>query len=350
MKKTFQLLSFLTILFLASCGKKDESGGSGTPVEKPTARVSKANIIADNFDETVFSAVDKNGNDITTQCTFFVNNIQVVGTKYSTDAAGTINVKATLNGAESASITVTATSPGVSRHSQKVLAEDYTGAWCQFCPRVAKSLDDLSTADPNIIPIAVHNADALAYPLEGQMRTKWGVSGFPTVVVNRNFKWNESNGTITSQLLKWAPLGLSIESSIAGSTISGRVRTQFNVTTTIPMTITIMLLENGRVLPQSNAYNGTAGSPFFGLGNPIANYVHNHILRVASTSIFGDPIPNTATVKDNIHDTNYSFNASAYDVTKCDIVAVVSYADGVTGRVGVLNAQKTKAGVNKAFN
>ncbi len=338
-------------LFIASCGKKDNSGGSGVipVVDKPIVQLSKTAIQADGFEETVISVKDKNGNDVTTQCYITGNGAQIVDMNYATANAGTVSIKAKLGTVESVAVDLTATAP-TQRHTRKVLVEDYTGAWCGYCPRIAKSLEDLRNANPAIIPIAVHNGDALAYSLEGQMRSKWGVTGFPTAVVNRNFTWNENATQITNELPKWAPVGLAIESAVAGNNISGKVQTQFNMTSTsVPISVAVMLIENGKVLAQTNYYNTTANSPFFGLGNPITNFVQNHVLRAASGSVFGVNVPQTAVVKNNIHETTFSFNATGYVISNCYIVAVASYGDGIS-RKGALNAQIVKAGQTQNFD
>jgi thiol-disulfide isomerase/thioredoxin len=356
MKKIIIPILAIVLIAIASCSKK---GGTPAPSPTPTptvvpeVRVSKATISANGFDESEITVVNKaTGADITNQCAIFIAGSQTFSLKYATTDVGIVSVKAKLGTSESVSVIITATAPGASRHAQKVIAEDYTGTWCQFCPRIAKSLADISAANPNVLTVAIHNAggDPFTYPFASQMMSKWGVTGYPTAIVNRNFTWSENPTEITNKLTGWAPLGLSIESAINGTTITGKVKTQFNVTSSIQFNITIMLLENGLIYPQVNAYNNTVGSPFFGLGNPIPNYVHDHTLRVASTSIFGDAIPATAVVKDNINETPFTFNASPYNINNCEIVAVVSYADNTPNRKGLANAQKVKAGQNKAFD
>jgi thiol-disulfide isomerase/thioredoxin len=353
MRKNSLLLLISAATFIASCGKSSDSGTDGGSQaganERPTVKVSKGSITADGFETTVISVVDKNGNDISNQSYVTINGTQVSNFKFNTAAIGTNTVKAKFNNLESAGVIITATDPGASKYSQKVIAEDYTGAWCGYCPRVAHALQQAENANPKIITVAVHNADALAFPLEATMRAKWGVSSFPTAVINRKYQWNENAGVLNAETTKWAPLGLSIESAIAGSAVTGKVKTEFNVNTDYGMTVTVMLIEDGKVLAQTNYYNATSGSPFFGQGNPIPNYVHNHTLRLASTNIFGDAVPVAAQTKGNIHETSFSFNAAAYDVTKCSIVALVAYADA-SGRQGVLNVQEVKAGQNQAFD
>ncbi len=354
MRKLLYASTALAMLALFSCSKKSDSGGGGgTVVTKVTPKVvvGKASIIADGYDYTGISVVNTENNaDITAQCAIKVNGVAAPGNAFGTETPGSYTVTAKYNNTTDATTgTITATDKGPSKYSSKVLVEDYTGAWCGYCPRVAYKLDQAQAANPNILSIAVHNADPVAYIYESQMRAKWGVTGFPTAIVNRKTEWNESASTINPLTTNWAILGLAIESSITGTTISGKVKTEYNVTTTLPMTVTIMLLEDGKVIPQVNYYNATAGSPHFGLGNPIPGYVHNNILRAASTDIFGDAIPPGDQIRGNVIQKTFSFDASSYDISKCKILAIVSWADG-GGNKGVINAQVVKAGQNKAFD
>jgi thiol-disulfide isomerase/thioredoxin len=353
MKKYLLILSGAALFFMASCSKGGSDSGTGggpAPVEeKPTVRLSKTSIAADGFDVTTISVFDKNNVDITGQCFITVNNVQVSGLEYSTTNTGTFSVKAKKGNAESPAVSFTASDPGPSRYSQKVLAEDYTGAWCGYCPRVAYSLDQAHAANPGITVVAVHNGDPMALSFEGQLRSRYGVNSWPSVIVNRDFKWNEQQAQLANQTTKWAPLGLAIESTVSGNNISGRVRTQYNVTTNHPMVVGIMLVEDGIAYPQTNYYNTTSGSPFFGQGNPIPGYIHNHTLRKMATGVFGDAIPATAQVKDNIYDKSFSFDATGYNLSKCYVVAFVAYSDA-SSRTGTLNTQIVKAGLNQNFD
>jgi thiol-disulfide isomerase/thioredoxin len=354
--KLFSTITALSIFALVSCGKKDNGGGTTTPA-KPAAlkvTVDRSTITANGFDVAKVFVTDTTTNtDVTSQCNILVNGISLVGNSFSSETVSTYTFRATKGTSTSYNFaTVNTTAPTVV-HTQKTIVEDYTGAWCQYCPRIAKALDDAYAANNSLIPIAVHNGDAFVYQFEAQMRAKWGVTGFPTAIMNRDVAWSENNALLTAvnpYLSRWAPLGIALESATSGTTVTGKAKIKFNVTSsTLPVNITIMLLENGKVLAQANAYNNTAGSPFQGLGNPIPNYVHNHILRQASTSVFGDVVPQTAVVKDAEYEKSFTFNTSGYDLTKCDIVAVASYADGYTKK-GAINAQMVKVGQNKNYD
>lgn len=47
--------------------------------------------------------------------------------------------------------------------TQRVMIEDFTGTWCQWCPGGIQSIEDLiGIHGDKIIPIAVHNGDLMA--------------------------------------------------------------------------------------------------------------------------------------------------------------------------------------------
>lgn len=354
MRKLRFAIAAIALLTLFSCSKKGDSGGGTSPVittVTPKVVVAKGTIVADGYDYTNVTVINTTNNaDITSQCALKINGVAIGGYAFGTETAGTYTISARYNNTTDAVVgTVIATDRGPSKYSSKILVEDYTGAWCGYCPRVAGKLESAQAANANILTIAVHNNDPMAYVYESQMRGKYGVTGFPTAIVNRSAEWNESAASLTPLTSTWAILGMAIESSVSGNTISGKIKTEYNVTTNLPMTITIMLLEDGITYPQRNYYNATAGSPFQGMGDPINTYVHNNILRAAATDIFGDNMSSTEQVKGNISQKTFSFNAAGYNIANCKILAIVSWGEGI-GKKGVINAQIVKAGQNKAFD
>lgn len=63
--------------------------------------------------------------------------------------------------------------------------EDFTGTWCQYCPRAAAGLESMKKAHPNeVIVIGVHRQDDFAIADYDDI----SVSGYPTVFLNREDK------------------------------------------------------------------------------------------------------------------------------------------------------------------
>jgi len=280
----------LLVSILTSCSKGGSGGGTTpAPDVNLTVSVNKTSVRADNFDELIITVKDQGNADVTSSSVIRVNGVAISGNKYYASTAGNLVIKATKGSSSvSADVTVTATDPGPSPFTQKLFTEDYTGTWCGYCPRVGQSLKIYSASNPNCIVVGIHGPagsdDPYNYQYVTQLVSAYGVTGFPTVIVNRNTKWTENSGDLNTELAKRAPLGLGLETSVSGSTINIKAKVKFDVSTQIPMKLIVMLVEDGLVYPQVNYYAPTYGP------NPISNYAHKNTLRKAATDIFGDDI------------------------------------------------------------
>ena len=98
----------LVLLFgggLFSCSSSDGDDGAVTAIE---LSVDKAKIVADGQDAAVFKVVDNLGTDVTSQCTFTVNNEAYSGTSFTSAEEGTFRVKAQWQDLESNLVSITA--------------------------------------------------------------------------------------------------------------------------------------------------------------------------------------------------------------------------------------------------
>ena len=77
---------------------------------------------------------------------------------------------------------------------KRVVVEDYTGLWCQYCPRGIAIMESLQRMHPDdFIGIAIHCGDALDTQSYPNMESTWG-SSKPSLWVNRKEKINEIVG------------------------------------------------------------------------------------------------------------------------------------------------------------
>lgn len=75
-----------------------------------------------------------------------------------------------------------------------VLAEEFTGTWCQYCPGCASSLDSLCHTYPGeVAVVAYHNGDDFTNTFGGEKEDEYGITGFPTTIFNGT-EW-QSGGT-----------------------------------------------------------------------------------------------------------------------------------------------------------
>jgi thiol-disulfide isomerase/thioredoxin len=319
-------------------------------------------VTYDGFDTTAITIKDIYGNDVTNSSTIYINGSIATSSTFIASSLANATVYATRNSLTSITKTIfviAATSP----FTKKLLVEHFTGTWCGYCPRVTYALDQYALTHPNLIIANMHGyagtSDPFIFQYESQLSSNFSVTGYPTAIVNRYKKWDEVTTTLNNELSKSAPLGLAIQSSINGTTITGTASVKFNVTTSKTMKIVVLLVENGLVKDQINYFSPSGGAtPYlYGGANPIVGFVHNGVMRKASTDIFGDLIPASAQIKSSVWNLNFSMTTSGttgsgssytIDPTKCSIIAYV--VDGTTAKTGVYNVQTAPVGTIKNFD
>ena len=345
-----------TAFVLFSCSKGGSSGGGTTnpPPPIPAAKslkvtLDKSQIFGDNWETVTATVTDENNNDVTGSSTLYLNNAAISGNAFWSDAPGTYQVKASRSGVNSPSVSLVVADPGPSPFSQKIIVEDYTGTWCGHCPRVGIKLDDyVNNGHPNCIVVSNHGPsnDPYTFSSHGALVSSFNVTGYPSVWIDRDFKWSENTTQLDQQFLnRRPPLGIAFQTSVSGTTINVTAKVKFDVTTAVNLRLVAYLLEDGQSYPQVN-YN------YYNLPNPINGYVHNGILRKTALDLFGDAIPTASQVKGTTYERTFSVNAAGYDLGKCKIVAFVTQGANTQGRKEkvVLNAQVVKAGLDKNFD
>lgn len=325
---------------------------------------SKDTIEYNDFDTCGFTVYDNTGTNVTSSSRIFVNSTALTGFSYTAASLANVSVFA-LNGAKTSKTkTLYVKTATPSPFSRKLLVEDCTGTWCGFCPRVANALDNYTASKPNCIVITMHGGQGSSDPYQFQYISNFmstiGAGGtYPTAYINRYKKWDETTNILNTELAKWAPLGLAIESSTSGSNITGKVKIKYNVTTSKAMKVVVALVENGLIYNQTNYYSPSGGySPsLYGGANPIVGFVHNGVMRKTSTDLYGDAIPTAQQVKNNIYELPFSFttsgtlaNGGSYNANagNCSIVAFVM--DATTAKKGVYNVQRADVGTTKNFD
>lgn len=333
-------------LFLFSCSKKSDT----TPPKSLRVQINSPVIYSDLMDEFVVTVYDADNKDVTSSSQVLIDYNPITGNRFKTGDTKTFSAKAKLNGKETDAVSFKAIRHEVNNFSKKVIMEEFAGMWCSFCTRFTYLIDTMVRSNNRIIPVQVHSGDLLEYTFVRQMRTKFGVGSFPFGYLNRGQIWNESMSMVQGLLNSKTKLGLAINSTVNNNTVNATVKVKFDVTTSESLSIMVVLVEDSLIYPQSNFYNNTFDSPFYGLGDPIQNYRHNNVLRIAATDIFGDMIPAAAQVKNETWEKSYTINASGYNLANCKIVAYVQYTENNVSRWGVLNAQVVKAGNSAGFD
>ncbi len=246
--------------------------------------------------------------------------------------------------------------------TKKVFVEDFTGAWCGWCPLMAWNLDSMRRINPKVIVAAVH--DDVGNPVNDPFGTSYagqiedlvpGFQGFPTGFVNRKIVTDQFNvpQSTNSGLSGTATAGLQIESSISGNTLSAKITTGFvsNYSSSV-IKLAVMLVEDSLLSTQHNYYfhtNYVSHSSPLWQNQTLYNWENNGVLRSYATSVSGDLVPSDKTTMNNESYTkNVTFNLASYNPANCRIIAILIKENG--SYTEVLNAQDVKAGETQLFD
>ena len=168
---------------------------------------------------------------------------------------------------------------------QRSLAMRFTADWCGYCPDMAKAFDvaELSMAGKLLVATVHGEESALEFAEGSSLMDRFYISGFPLGVVDaRALIKNYSQLSYISDLVKsvaeetWASYpaktGIAFNSTLAGSELT--VDLDLYVKEADEYKVTVLLLEDNIVGYQNGASY---------------NYQHNDIVRLALTSVLGDP-------------------------------------------------------------
>ncbi|NND87915.1 MAG: Omp28-related outer membrane protein, partial [Flavobacteriaceae bacterium] len=219
---------------------------------------------------------------------------------------------------------------------RKIVIEDYTGAWCGYCPRVSAAIEAIREVTDDIAVIAIHNDDAMAVAFEEDLRDEFGVSGFPAGRVNRTLNWSNPHPieTVTDIAGLDTNIAIAIRSQLNGQDLAVEVNV-VSEDALENLKLVVYLVEDGILSDQVNYFNADENSPYFGQGNPIENFVNEDVLRASLSNILGDPIEATPALQEYTRTYSTSLNAS-FDPSKMHIIAMVVQEDQTA-----LNAQVT---------
>ncbi len=96
------------------------------------------------------------------------------------------------------------------------LMEDYTGTWCQNCPRGIAFLSyyshnyGRSAGEGNFIGVSVHVDDVMANDVYTQLNAIWSAEGIPTAILNRSKEGDPATLDVKAVLEENSPVELRI--------------------------------------------------------------------------------------------------------------------------------------------
>lgn len=305
-----------------------------------------------------FNLYNSDGSNANNDAEFFVNGSAVSGNTFMSNDTGDYEVYAKYDNGLSETETH---SFEVFVPKRKVSYEDYTGTWCGWCPRVTTSIQKLKEASDDVVIVAIHNGDAMQFPQEAQLRSRYGVSGFPTAKLNRstNVPYPEDGTGAINFVLNQAGvdtnLSIAIDTELNGDMLSVTARVISTEEIPSDYKIVTYVLQNGLVYPQANYYNNQPSSPWYGMGAWITGFVHDDVLEVSLTNIFGDEVAATPAYEEysvsydavNLSSYGVDNTNNSYDPHKFSVAVYV--VEMFNGRERTINAQHVKAGESVGF-
>ena len=249
--------------------------------------------------------------------------------------------------------------------TQKMLFEMFGTVHCATCPDMEQKYRIQATLHPGkVFGYVAHNSDAMDIGMFDYLDSIFNVATYASGTLNRvpitgvvavpKSKFTKAN--VDSCLKKTAACGVQITSSVNGNTASITVDAGFNKTMSGNYKLTVLLCEDsvvgiGSNYNQSNYYNTTIGSLWYGLGNPIIGYVHDFVPRkILSASKIGDAITPSTIKAGGLFTKTYSVSITGYNRNRLSIIAFINKVGTTSLTHQVMNVQGTKLGVNKNFD
>lgn len=302
-----------------------------------------------------FNLLNPDGSDATEEAVFYVNNDLIEGSSYATSNLGLYTVYAVYDNGTNQTEELTFE---VFIPKRKVVYEDYTGTWCGWCVRVTTAVQKLKEQSDDVVIVAIHNNDVMAFSGESQLADQFGVTGYPTAQINRTVvaptpeDGPEAIDLALSHAGEETDLSIAINTNLNGNNLVVEVKLMSENNIPVTHKVVVYIYQNGLVFPQRNYYNTIASSPWYQVGDPITDFVHDDVLEASLTNIFGDLVPATEAFEVysksypaiNLSEFSYTASPNTYDPTRFGVAVYV-----VDENNNALNAQHVKAGQSVNF-
>ena len=189
-----------------------------------------------------------------------------------------------------------------SKQDKVIVIEELTGVTCANCPKAARNIKTLSTANPGrVLTAAMHPpSSGFTTPIPNKSKYDFRVStvdevitllggltgGLPSGSINRQNKsaggifdsdWPAWVSRITPLLSETTPVNIHIETAYTADNNTGEaiIKVAFTENVTDDLYLTAYILENDIKDYQDDS------------GTKVADYKHSHVFRAAITSVSG---------------------------------------------------------------
>lgn len=308
--------------------------------------------------EVLFKSFRANGSEITSESTFIVNNTSLTGNTFQTNETGTYEVISQYQGDTSNPESFTVFAP-----KRKVALEDYTGDWCGWCPRVLLVVDEVTAITDDVVVLAIHKNDDMEFSQADDLIESFNVgSSLPKLRANRTENINviqdaqipNAVQNIVSQAGTEVSSAIAINTKLSNNILNVEVNLLSEDNLPSNYKLAVYLYQDGMIFPQTNYYNTIEGSEWYQAGDPIEDFVHNHVLEASLTNnILGDEIGSTSAYQvssksfNNINLASYEYSQNDYTFDPTHFGVAVFLVDENNNAI---TAQSVKAGQNVDFD
>ncbi len=330
-----------------------------------------------NLGSTTLTSVDIDWNDGTPHNQTFAVNIAPLATYNFTHgttlsvAAGTnynLNITATATGdANSANNSLSTTVYGLTfLPTTKVVGEEGTGTWCQWCPRGAVFMDQMANDYPNTwVGIAVHNGDPMTVTAYDNAIGNL-ISGYPSGLVDRadgEFDPSDFPAQYAVRVAQTRPAEVAVSNTWNPTTrvMSVTVDATFAASLTgIDMRLAAVVTEDDvtgttSAYNQVNVYAGGTYGPMGGFENlpnpvPAAQMVYDHVGRAMLPSFAGQAgsVPTTVTAG-SMHSFTFNYTVPAsQDETQMNVIGLL--INSATGEIVNAGEEHAVLGIEEQVN
>ncbi|MBF6651606.1 hypothetical protein C3B47_01565 [Flavobacterium columnare] len=229
------------------------------------------------------------------------------------------------------------------KFTKNVLIEDYTGAWCGWCPRVSYSITKVKESTTKVVSVAIHRGssggqfDPYNYP--GTLPAV--IKSFPTGILNRKIEWKTPQNSNIKQAVDLtkdhADLGIAMSSTVDSGNITLDIKVR-SIKDYNDLKFVVYVVEDGLIFNQSNY------TSYYGGGSVIKDFVHNDVLRECLTNIYGDALGEIKANASLVKKLNIPVPKNVKNINKMKFVAMILDTNGES-----LNVREVSPNVNQTF-
>ena len=247
--------------------------------------------------------------------------------------------------------------------TKKVLVEEFVGCSYGNVPNSNYALNTIWMGNTNRVIIAsMHINDVMQTSQSVPLVNSFGNSSsitLPCALINRTgntgtrlLNYMQYNAKVQQALAQVTPCGLAITSKLSGNMAEIEVKTKFSSAVTGAFTVSAYLVHqvvnsSAANYGQANNFNSTSGHPFYGKGNPVIPYTHQHVVFRTLESLNSGRVQNSALVAGGIDVQRFNCDIPQYQMSNdCYVIAYIT--NNATREV--INVQKVKLGMNQNWD